>query len=63
MSVKGRLEAFHGKRDCTEDIFSEMGEGGTMMTTNIEVERNRIYAQRMNASRDQMVAMKGREGV
>ncbi|KAF6217987.1 hypothetical protein HO133_006399 [Letharia lupina] len=62
VGTKGRSEAFNGKRDSTEKILSEMGEGGIMMTTRIEVE-NRIYAQRMNASRDQMVARNGREGV
>ena len=34
-----------------------------MMTTNIEVERNRMYTQRMNASRDQMATRDGLEGV
>ena len=34
-----------------------------MMTTNIEVERNRVYAQRLNASRDLMAAREGVGGV
>lgn len=63
VGTKGRPETSHGKRDSTENILSEMGEGGIMMTTKIEVERNRMYAQRMNGSRDQMIARKGREGV
>ncbi|CAD6592884.1 MAG: hypothetical protein ASARMPRED_006774 [Alectoria sarmentosa] len=63
VGAKGRPETSHGKRDSTENILSEMGEGGIMMTTKIEVERNRMYAQRMNGSRDQMIARKGREGV
>ena len=44
-------------------MLNEMGEGGIMMTTRIEMERHKIYTQRMNASRDQMVAKKGREGI
>lgn len=63
VGVKGRSEASRGKRDSIENELSEMGEGGIMMTTKIEVERNRVYAQRMNASRDQMIARQGREGV
>ena len=63
VGVKGRPEGFHKKRDSTENILSEMGEGGIMMTTRIEMERHKIYAQRMNASRDQMAARKGREGI
>ena len=63
VGVKGRPEGFHGKRDSTENMLNEMGEGGIMMTTRIEMERHKIYTQRMNASRDQMVAKKGREGI
>ncbi len=55
--------AFHGERDSTEDIVSEMGEVGIMMTTNGEMERNGMYAHGITASRDQMVARNGREGV
>ena len=44
-------------------MLNGMGEGGIMMTTRIEMERHKIYALRMNASRDQMVTRKGREGI
>ena len=54
IGTKGRSEAFRGKRDSTENALSEMGEGGIMMTTKIEVERDMMDAQRMNASRVQM---------
>lgn len=63
VGVKGRPQGYHGKRDSTENILSDMGAGGIMMTTRIEMERHKVYAQRMNASRDQMVARTGREGV
>ncbi|CAF9939679.1 hypothetical protein IMSHALPRED_001592 [Imshaugia aleurites] len=63
VGAKGRPNAFHAKRDSTENFLSDMGEGGIMMTTNIEVERNRVYAQRLNASRDLMAAREGVGGV
>ncbi len=63
VGAKGRSETSHGKRDSTENALSEMGEGGIMMTTKIEVERDRMYAQRVMASREQMYAGQVREGV
>lgn len=60
--AKGRPPGYHAKRDSTENILSDMGAGGIMMTTRIEMERHKVYTQKMNASRDQMVGRSGREG-